>query len=223
MKSKTPTVDLKQTLELLKLKKKTRSWLGPILVFWLIMIAYPLTVEFLQDKLEVGFFSVLWIAILISMMLATEDIFTEDFNDGSLEQMMLKHSSFSILVSMKTLTYWLLIGVPISALSFIFSFGTTENFSLSISILPLSLISSYIFLNLFVLGNALSLNKGSVLGALITMPLALPVLIVLGKSLTAIQIGINFISFILLLLGCLSIIMVTVPLVVSYIIKAHLE
>ncbi len=210
-------------LELLKLKKKTRSWLGPILVFWLIMIAYPLTVEFLQDKLEVGFFSVLWIAILISMMLATEDIFTEDFNDGSLEQMMLKHSSFSILVSTKTLTYWLLIGVPISALSFIFSFGTTENFSLSISILPLSLISSYIFLNLFVLGNALSLNKGSVLGALITMPLALPVLIVLGKSLTAIQIGINFISFILLLLGCLSIIMVTVPLVVSYIIKAHLE
>ena len=210
-------------LELLKLKKKTRSWLGPILVFWLIMIAYPLTVEFLQDKLEVGFFSVLWIAILISMMLATEDIFTEDFNDGSLEQMMLKHSSFSSLVSMKTLTYWLLIGVPISILSFIFSFGTTENFSLSVSILPLSLISSYIFLNLFVLGNALSLNKGSVLGALITMPLALPVLIVLGKSLTAIQIGINFISFIFLLLGCLSIIMVAVPLVVSYIIKAHLE
>ena len=210
-------------LELLKLKKKTRSWLGPILVFWLIMIAYPLTVEFLQDKLEIGFFSVLWIAILISMMLATEDIFTEDFNDGSLEQMMLKDSSFSILVSIKILTYWLLIGTPISLLSFIFSFGTTENFSLSMSILPLSLISSYIFLNLFVLGNALSLNKGSVLGALITMPLALPVLIVLGKSLTAIQIGINFVSFILLLLGCLSIIIIVVPLVVSYVIKAHLE
>ena len=210
-------------LELLKLQKKTRSWLGPILVFWLIMIACPLTVEFLQEKLEIGFFSVLWIAILISMMLAAEDIFTEDFNDGTLEQMMIKSSPFSILVSIKTLTYWMLIGVPISVLSFIFSFGTTENFSLSLMILPLSLISSYIFLNLFVLGNALSLNKGSVLGALITMPLALPVLIVLGKSLTAIQLDINFISFILLLLGCLSIIMVAIPLVVSYIIKAHLE
>lgn len=210
-------------LEFLKLKNKTRTWLGPILVFWLIMIAYPLTVEFLQEKLEIGFFSVLWIAILISMMLATEDIFTEDFNDGTLEQMMIKSSPFSILVSIKTLTYWMLIGIPISVLSFIFSFGTTENFSLSLMILPLSLISSYIFLNLFVLGNALSLNKGSVLGALITMPLALPVLIVLGKSLTAIQLDINFISFILLLLGCLSIIMVVIPLVVSYIIKAHLE
>ena len=81
-------------VEFLKLRKKTRIWLGPILVFWLIMIAYPLTVELLQDKLQIGFFSVLWIAILISMMLATEDIFTEDYNDGSLEQTIIQESSF---------------------------------------------------------------------------------------------------------------------------------
>ena len=48
-------------IEFLKLRKKTRIWLGPILVFWLIMIAYPLTVELLQDRLQIGFFSVLWI------------------------------------------------------------------------------------------------------------------------------------------------------------------
>ena len=210
-------------LELLKLRKKTRSWLGPILVFWLIMLAYPLTVEFLQDKLEIGFFSVLWIAILISMMLATEDIFTEDFNDGSLEQTLIKNLSFSISIVTKIFTYWLLIGLPISILSFIFSLGTTEDFSLSLSIFPLAIISSYIFLNLFVLGNALSLNKGSVLGALVTMPLALPVLIVLGKGLIAIQLDINFLSFIFLLLGSLSIIIVVIPVVVSYVIKAHLE
>ncbi|MFL2720113.1 MAG: heme exporter protein CcmB [Gammaproteobacteria bacterium] len=210
-------------LEFLKLKKKSRSWLGPILVFWLIMIAYPLTVELLPEKLEVGFFSVLWIATLISMMLATEDIFLEDFNDGSLEQTMIKTTSFASLISTKVFIYWLLIGIPISLLSFIFSFGTTTNFALSLMIFPLSIISSYIFLNLFVLGNALSLNKGSVLGALVTIPLALPVLIVLGKSIVAIQFNINYSGFIFLLLGCLSIIIVAVPLVVSYIIKAHLE
>ena len=210
-------------LEFLKLKKKTRSWLGPILVFWLIMIAYPLTMELLPENLEVGFFSVLWIATLISMMLATEDIFLEDFNDGTLEQTIIKTRSFSSLVSTKVFIYWLLIGIPISILSFIFSFGTTENFDTSLMIFPLSIISSYIFLNLFVLGNALSLNKGSVLGALVTIPLALPVLVVLGKGVVAIQFNINFSGFIFLLLGCLSIIIVAVPLVVSYIIKAHLE
>lgn len=210
-------------LEYLKLKKKTRSWLGPILVFWLIMIAYPLTVEFLQDKLEIGFFSVLWIAILISMMLATEDIFIEDYNDGTLEQIIIKNSSFQFLISMRIVMYWLMIGIPVSVLSFIFTLGTSEDLVLSLSIIPLSMISSYIFLNLFVLGNALSLNKGSLLGALVTMPLALPVLIVLGKSLISIQLGINFLEFILLLLGCLSIIIIVVPTIVSYIIKAHLE
>ena len=76
-------------IEFLKLKTKARSWMGPILVFWLILIAYPLTVEFLKEKLVIGFFSVLWIAILISMMFAAEDIFTEDYNDGTLEQTMI--------------------------------------------------------------------------------------------------------------------------------------
>ena len=210
-------------LEYLKLKKKTRSWLGPILVFWLIMLAFPLTVEFIQDKLEIGFFSVLWIAILISMMLATEDIFIEDYNDGSLEQTIIKNTSFQFLISIRIVVYWLMIGVPISILSFIFSLGTSEDLSLSISVIPLSIISSYIFLNLFALGSALSLNKGSLLGALITMPLALPVLIVLGKSIIAFQLGINYLEFILLLLGCLSIIIIVVPIIVSFIIKAHLE
>ena len=210
-------------LEYLKLKKKTRSWLGPILVFWLIMLAFPLTVEFMQDKLEIGFFSVLWIAILISMMLATEDIFIEDYNDGSLEQTIIKNTSFQFLISIRIIVYWLVIGVPISILSFIFSLGTSEDLSLSISVIPLSIISSYIFLNLFALGSALSLNKGSLLGALITMPLALPVLIVLGKSIIAFQLGINYLEFILLLLGCLSIIIIAVPIIVSFIIKAHLE
>ena len=210
-------------LEYLKLKKKTRNWLGPIIVFWLIMLAFPLTVEFMQDKLEIGFFSVLWIAILISMMLATEDIFLEDYNDGSLEQTIIKKTSFQFLISIRIVVYWLMIGVPISILSFIFSLGTSEDLLLSISVIPLSIISSYIFLNLFALGSALSLNKGSLLGALITMPLALPVLIVLGKSIIAFQLGINYLEFILLLLGCLSIIIIAVPIIVSFIIKAHLE
>jgi heme exporter protein B len=210
-------------LEYLKLRKKIRNWLGPILIFILIMIAYPLTVEFLENDLEKGFYSLLWISILLSMMLATEDIFLEDYNDGSLEQIIIATSSFPIMIAKKALIYWLMIGLPISLMSFLFSLGITQNLNLSLYILPLAMISSYIFLNLFIFGSALSLNKGSVLGAIITMPLALPVLIVLGKSIIAVQFGINYLEFLLLLLGCLSIIITTIPFIVSYVIKAHLE
>tara|TARA_B100001769_G_scaffold166223_1_gene130717 strand:+ start:2315 stop:2920 length:606 start_codon:yes stop_codon:yes gene_type:complete len=200
-----------------------RSWLGPILLFILIMVSYPLTIEFLEQDLKKGFYSLLWISILLSMMFSTEDIFLEDYNDGSLEQIMISSTSFPFMVAKKILIYWLMIGIPISILSFLFSLGITQNLSISLFIFPMALISSYIFLNLFVFGTALSLNKGSVLGALITMPLALPVLIVLGKSIIAIQFGINYLEFLLLLLGCLSIIITVVPFIVSYVIKTHLE
>tara|TARA_Y100000768_G_scaffold369481_1_gene334441 strand:+ start:4940 stop:5587 length:648 start_codon:yes stop_codon:yes gene_type:complete len=210
-------------LEYLKLKKKTRHWIGPIIVFILIMIAYPLTVEFLEKDLEKGFYSLLWISILLSMMLATEDIFLEDYNDGTLELTIISISSFPFLIAKKIFIYWFMIGIPISLFSFLFSLGITKNLNLSLLVFPFAMICSYIFLNLFVFGSALSLNKGSVLGAIITMPLALPVLIVLGKSVIAIQFGINYLELLLLLLGSLSIIITSVPLIVSYIIKAHLE
>ena len=210
-------------LEYLKLKKKLRSWLGPIIVFILIMVAYPLTVEFLEKDLEKGFYSLLWISILLSMMLSTEDIFLEDYNDGTLEQIIISTSSYPFMIAKKIFIYWIMIGLPISVLSFLFSLGITQDINLSLYVIFLAMISSYIFLNLFVFGSALSLNKGSVLGALITMPLALPVLIVLGKSIIALQLGINYLELLLLLLGCLSIIISSVPFIVSYVIKAHLE
>ena len=210
-------------LEYLKLKKKLRSWLGPIIVFILIMVAYPLTVEFLEKDLEKGFYSLLWISILLSMMLSTEDIFLEDYNDGTLEQIIISSSSYPFMIAKKIFIYWIMIGLPISVLSFLFSLGITQDINLSLYVIFLAMISSYIFLNLFVFGSALSLNKGSVLGALITMPLALPVLIVLGKSIIALQFGINYLELLLLLLGCLSIIISSVPFIVSFVIKAHLE
>ena len=210
-------------LEYLKLKKKLRSWLGPIIVFILIMVAYPLTVEFLEKDLEKGFYSLLWISILLSMMLSTEDIFLEDYNDGTLEQIIISSSSYPFMIAKKIFIYWIMIGLPISVLSFLFSLGITQDINLSLYVIFLAMISSYIFLNLFVFGSALSLNKGSVLGALITMPLALPVLIVLGKSIIALQLGINYLELLLLLLGCLSIIISSVPFIVSFVIKAHLE
>ena len=86
--------------ELLKLRKKSRGWVGPILVFVLIMTAFPLTVEFLNIDLDQAFFSVLWIAVMLVMMLATEDIFLEDYNDGSLEQLALKNQSLALILSL---------------------------------------------------------------------------------------------------------------------------
>lgn len=209
--------------EFLKLRKKSRGWLGPILVFILIMTAFPLTVEILNKNLEQAFFSILWIATLLVMMLATEDIFLEDYNDGSLEQMAIKYDSLSGLVATKIFVYWVLIGIPISLIGALYGFGITRSSESALQILPILLITTYIFINVFSFGNALSLTKGSILGTLITMPLVLPLLVVLGKVVIAINLGISFLGFLFLLLGILSIIILILPMIISFVIKAHLE
>tara|TARA_B100000085_G_C18409795_1_gene458138 strand:+ start:225 stop:872 length:648 start_codon:yes stop_codon:yes gene_type:complete len=209
--------------EFLKLLKKSRGWLGPILVFILIMIAYPLTVELTDIELGQTFFSILWIAALLVMMLATEDIFLEDFNDGSLEQYVISQNNLSFVIGSKIFIYWLVIGLPISLLGSIFCFGITNQSNFGFQIFPVLLISTYIFMNVFSFGNALSLTKGSILGTLVTLPLLLPLLIILGKVVIAINFDLNYSGFLFLLLGILSIIIVIIPMITSYIIRAHLE
>ena len=209
--------------ELLKLRKKSRGWVGPILVFVLIMTAFPLTVEFLNKDLDQAFFSVLWIAVMLVMMLATEDIFLEDYNDGTLEQLAINDESLSFVISLKIFIYWILIGVPVSLIGSFYGFGITGSLDLALYVLPVLMITSYIFLNVFSFGNALSLTKGSVLGTLITMPLVLPLLVVLGKLVIAINLGLNYFGFLGLLLGILSLIIFIIPLIISFIIRAHLE
>jgi heme exporter protein B len=178
--------------EFLKLSRKSRGWLGPILVFVLIMIAYPLTVEVSNLELGQSFFSVLWIATLLVMMLATEDIFLEDYNDGSLEQLSISDVNLSFVIAVKIFIYWMLIGIPISIIGFLFCIGITNSSQNSIYVLPIILVASYIFINVFSFGNALSLTKGSVLGTLVTLPLLLPLLIILGKVVVAINFDLNY-------------------------------
>ena len=209
--------------EFLKLLKKSRGWLGPILVFILIMVAYPLTVEVSDVELSQSFFSILWIAALLVIMLATEDIFLEDFNDGTLEQYAILQKNLSLIIGSKIFVYWLVIGIPISLIGTIFCVGTTSQSAFGYQILPVLLVSTYIFMNVFSFGNALSLTKGSVLGTLVTLPLLLPLLIILGKVVVAIDFDLNYLGFLFLLLGILSIIIMIIPMIISYIIRAHLE
>ena len=210
-------------LELFKLRKKLRAWLGPIIVFLLITISFPLTVELANDDLKNVFYSVLWIASLLTVMVSVEGIFLEDYEDGTLENFSVSNDSLFAMVFMKIFIYWLLIGVPISLLGTFFSISMSAHTS-SINIaLPSMLISTYIFINLFSLGNSLSLNKGSVLGALITMPLLFPILILLGKIVLNAGFGFEISNLLLLMLGVLLLIIVCIPFIISFIIRTHLE
>ena len=156
-------------------------------------------------------------------MVSVEGIFLEDYEDGTLENFSVANDSLFSMVLIKIFIYWLLIGIPISLLGTFFSVSMTGEMSSFYIALPSMLISTYIFINLFALGNSLSLNKGSVLGALITMPLLFPILILLGKIVLNANFGFEISNLLLLMLGVLLLIIVFIPFIISFIIRTHLE
>ena len=181
-------------IEAYKLFKRSRAWIGPVLVFLLIIISFPLTLDVSSENPPEIYLSFVWISALVVSMLGTELIFSDDFEDGTLEQHAI-NSQLVEIVFYKILVHWILIGVPIAFVAFLFVLSLDFSFQLSLMTLFCLIISNLIFINFFSLGNSLSLKKGSILGLLITIPLLIPLLILLGKMTTAAILGLDFISY----------------------------
>ena len=79
-----------------KLFKRSRAWVGPVLVFLLIIISFPLTLDIDSDNPPQIYLSFIWISTLLVTMLGTELIFSEDFEDGTLEQYAVKNKLIEI-------------------------------------------------------------------------------------------------------------------------------
>ena len=71
-------------IEMYKLFKRRRAWIGPVLVFLLIIISFPLTLDINSDNPPQIYLSFIWISTLLVTMLGTELIFSDDFEDGTL-------------------------------------------------------------------------------------------------------------------------------------------
>ena len=71
--------------------------------------------------------------------------------------------------------------------------------------------------------NALSINKGAMLGVLTTLPLALPVIILLGTAIRSIQYEDGFLEISSLMIGVSFLISAIMPLIISTALKTHID
>ena len=209
-------------IEGFKLFKRSRAWIGPALVFLLIIISFPLTLVINSNNPPEIYLSFIWISTLVVTMLGTELIFSDDFEDGTLEQHAI-NSQLVEIIFYKILVHWILIGVPLAFVAFLFVLSLGFAYELSLVTLLCLIISNLIFINFFSLGNSLSLKKGSILGLLITIPFLIPLLILLGKMTTAVILELNFIGYLSLLTGVMILATCFIPFIISFILKTHLE
>lgn len=122
---------------------------------------------------------VVWVAALLAALLSLDRVFVVDFEDGTLDQLILNGQSTVLVVLAKVLAHWLTTGVPLIIMSPVLAV-TLQLPSEGYGVLVLALLLGTPTVSLIgALGAALVLGarRGGVLLSLLVLPLYIPVLI----------------------------------------------
>ncbi len=165
--------------ELLTAFRHRQELANPLVFFAIIIVLFPLGVDPSPDFLSVAAVGLVWVAALLSTMLSLDRLFQADFDDGSLEQLVLSAHPLYLLLLIKSLVHWLLIALPLVVMSPLLALMLHLD-SDHLPILLLTLIMGTPVITLIGgIGAALtvSLRSGDVLVSLLVLPLTIPVLI----------------------------------------------
>lgn len=122
---------------------------------------------------------ILWIVVLLANLLTADTLFRSDFDDGSLEQLLLSRQPL-YLSSLATITaHWLLTGVLLALVSPLFALMLNLTPAAMPTLMGALLLGSAVLSLLGGVGAALTvgLKRGGMLISLLILPLYLPVLI----------------------------------------------
>lgn len=153
--------------------------LNPLLFFAMVVALFPLGLGPAPQVLAGFAPGALWIIALLSNLLTADTLFRSDFDDGSLEQLLLSPQPLYLSVLAYVLAQWLVTGLLLALISPVF--GLMLNLpAAGIGTLFASLLLGSAVLSLVGgIGAALTvgLQRGGLLIALLILPLYMPVLI----------------------------------------------
>jgi heme exporter protein B len=123
--------------------------------------------------------AILWLAALLASLLALDRLFTSDYEDGSLDLVLMGRAPLELVVAMKGLAHWLTTGLPlIIAAPLIGLFLNLD--PPAEAVLALTLLvgtPALTFIGMIGAAIAVTLRRGGLLLAVIVLPLTVPVLI----------------------------------------------
>lgn len=177
--------------ELLLGWRHAADWAGAAAFFVIVASLFPFGMDADPASLRAIAPGVLWTAALLASLLALPRIFSADHADGSLDQLMLAPQPLALLVLGKVWAHWLMCGLPLVLLAPLLALQFDLNGD-AIQALALSLLlGTPILSQIGALGAALVLGArgGSVVLALMVLPLYLPVLVFGAGAVAAAQAG----------------------------------
>ncbi|SDW76962.1 MULTISPECIES: heme exporter protein CcmB [Nitrosomonas] len=179
----------------LLLAMRRRSDVLTTLFFFIIVVSlFPLGVGPEPSILRTMASGVVWVAALLASMLSLGRMFSSDYADGTLEQMLLSPVSLATLVTGKAISHWLVTGVPLVLMAPVLGIQY-DLAGDALLVLTLSLLLGTPVLSLIgAIGAALTLGLrgGGVLVSILVLPLYIPVLIFGTGAVEASSAGMEF-------------------------------
>ncbi|MEQ4531533.1 MAG: heme exporter protein CcmB [Mixta sp.] len=175
--------------------------INPLWFFLIVITLFPLGIGPAPQLLARIAPGVVWVAALLSSLLALERLFRDDFTDGSLEQLLLLPTPLPVTVLGKVIAHWLITGLPLLLLSPLAALLLSLDFA-SWRALALTLLLGTPTLSLLgAIGVALTvgLRRGGVLLSLLVLPLAVPVLIFASAAIDAAGTGLPISGYLAIL------------------------
>jgi heme exporter protein B len=210
----------------LVLAMRRRADVLTTLIFFVMVVSlFPLGVGPELGMLRKMAPGVLWVAALLASMLSLGRLFSADYLDGTLEQMMLAPQSLSMLVLGKMTAHWMVSGLPLVLMAPVLGlqFDMTVQ-ALGVLIVGLML-GTPVLSMLGAIGAALTLGLrgGGVLLSLLVLPLCIPVLIFGTGAVEAISSGLSIASHLSLLGALLVMALVFTPWVTAQALRISME
>ncbi len=193
--------------------RRKSELVNPLIFFLIVASLFPIGVSPEPNFLSQLAPGLLWVAALLATLLSMESLFKSDFEDGSLEQLLLSPQPLFLIVLSKVAAHWLMSGLAltlIAPLLGVMLFLPSEGMpGLMLSLLlgtpTLSLIGS--------IGAALTvgLRRGGVLISLLVLPLYIPVLIFGSSAVQAAVTGLPLSGYLALLGALLALALALAP------------
>ena len=205
--------------------RKREQIVQPLAFFAIVTALFPLSITPELSRLREIAPGALWVAALLSSLLALEFLFRDDSFDGTLEQYAVSGQSLTWLLFAKTAAHWLLTGVPLALMAPLAAAALGAPLTSVGGIVASVAIGSLALSLLGAIGAALTLGvkRSGVLLSLLTLPLAVPVLI-FGARATELAVKGASYSAPLYLLAAFAVLGITLaPLAAAAAVRINLE
>ncbi|MGO8754096.1 MAG: heme exporter protein CcmB [Gallionellaceae bacterium] len=211
--------------DLLLAMRRRADVLTTLIFFVMVVSLFPLGVGPELDMLRKMAPGVVWVAALLASMLSLGRMFSADYLDGTLEQMMLAPQPLSMLVLGKILAHWMISGLPLVLMAPVLGLQFDMSAQALWVLIAALLLGTPILSMIGAVGAALTLGLrgGGVLVSLLVLPLCIPVLIFGAGAVEAVTSGMNVGPHLSLLGAILALALVFTPWITAQALRISME